>query len=40
MAWNDPGRNRNPWGNRPDRGAAYFPNSTFGAVAASFGASK
>ena len=22
MAWNDPGRNRNPWGNRPDRGAA------------------
>ena len=19
MAWNDPGRNRNPWGNRPDR---------------------
>jgi membrane protease subunit HflK len=22
MAWNDPERNRNPWGNRPDRGAA------------------
>ncbi len=22
MAWNDPGRNRNPWGNRPDKGAA------------------
>jgi membrane protease subunit HflK len=22
MAWNDPGRNRSPWGNRPDRGAA------------------
>jgi membrane protease subunit HflK len=22
MAWNDPGKNRNPWGNRPDRGAA------------------
>jgi membrane protease subunit HflK len=22
MAWNDPGRNRNPWGNRPDRGGA------------------
>jgi membrane protease subunit HflK len=22
MAWNEPGRNRNPWGNRPDRGAA------------------
>jgi membrane protease subunit HflK len=22
MAWNDPGRSRNPWGNRPDRGAA------------------
>jgi membrane protease subunit HflK len=22
MAWNDPGRNRNPWGNRPDRGNA------------------
>jgi membrane protease subunit HflK len=22
MAWNDPDRNRNPWGNRPDRGAA------------------
>jgi modulator of FtsH protease HflK len=21
MAWNDPGRNRNPWGNRPDKGA-------------------
>ncbi len=20
MAWNDPGRNRNPWGNRPDKG--------------------
>jgi membrane protease subunit HflK len=22
MAWNDPGRNRNPWGNRPDKGTA------------------
>ena len=22
MAWNDPGKNRNPWGNRPDKGAA------------------
>jgi membrane protease subunit HflK len=22
MAWNEPGRNRNPWGNRPDKGAA------------------
>jgi membrane protease subunit HflK len=22
MAWNEPGKNRNPWGNRPDRGAA------------------
>jgi membrane protease subunit HflK len=22
MAWNDPDRNRSPWGNRPDRGAA------------------
>jgi modulator of FtsH protease HflK len=22
MAWNDPGKNRNPWGNRPDRGTA------------------
>jgi membrane protease subunit HflK len=22
MSWNDPGRNRNPWGNRPDRGTA------------------
>lgn len=22
MAWNDPGRNRSPWGNRPDKGAA------------------
>lgn len=22
MAWNDPGRNRNPWGNRPEKGAA------------------
>jgi len=22
MAWNEPGRNRSPWGNRPDRGAA------------------
>ena len=22
MAWNDPGKNRNPWGNRPDRGSA------------------
>jgi membrane protease subunit HflK len=22
MAWNDPGRNRSPWGNRPDRGTA------------------
>jgi membrane protease subunit HflK len=22
MAWNDPGRNRNPWGDRPDRGTA------------------
>ena len=22
MAWNDPGRNRNPWGNRPDKGPA------------------
>lgn len=22
MAWNDPGRNRNPWGNRPDKGSA------------------
>src|SRR5512134_2255287 len=21
MAWNEPGKNRNPWGNRPDRGA-------------------
>jgi membrane protease subunit HflK len=21
MAWNEPGRNKNPWGNRPDRGA-------------------
>jgi membrane protease subunit HflK len=22
MAWNDPGRNRNPWGNRPEKGTA------------------
>jgi membrane protease subunit HflK len=22
MAWNEPGRDRNPWGNRPERGAA------------------
>ncbi|MCX7053911.1 MAG: protease modulator HflK N-terminal domain-containing protein, partial [Proteobacteria bacterium] len=22
MAWNDPGKNRNPWGNRPEKGAA------------------
>jgi membrane protease subunit HflK len=22
MSWNDPGRNRNPWGNRPDKGTA------------------
>jgi membrane protease subunit HflK len=22
MAWNEPGKNRNPWGNRPDRGSA------------------
>jgi membrane protease subunit HflK len=22
MAWNEPGKNRNPWGNRPERGAA------------------
>ena len=22
MAWNDPGRNRNPWGNRPNKGPA------------------
>jgi membrane protease subunit HflK len=22
MAWNEPGRNRNPWGNRPDKGTA------------------
>jgi hypothetical protein len=22
MAWNDPGKNRSPWGNRPDKGAA------------------
>ena len=22
MAWNEPGRDRNPWGNRPDRGGA------------------
>jgi modulator of FtsH protease HflK len=22
MAWNEPGKNRNPWGQRPDRGAA------------------
>ena len=22
MAWNDPGRNRNPWGNRPEKGGA------------------
>ena len=22
MAWNDPGSNRNPWGNRPEKGPA------------------
>jgi membrane protease subunit HflK len=32
MAWNDPGRNRNPWGNRPDRGAADLDEAVWAAT--------